>query len=102
MDEGTLIVLSMHGPMSWEDEREWYGFLSEVAEQIGQLGALGGTGRVQFLAGGDWNVDLDGDSDRLTSLEETLRGWRPIRAPPTFVRPSGEQVRLGSFYASGA
>lgn len=64
-DEGTLIVLSVHGPTSWDDDSGWFGFLPELGGQIVQLGALGR---------GDWNVDVDGDSDRLTSLGETLRG----------------------------
>lgn len=54
-----------------------------------------------MLAGGDWNIDLDGDSDRLSALEETLRGSQPIRGPPTFFRPSGDLVRLDGLYPCG-
>lgn len=85
-EEGLLAIVSAHGPTTWEDDAAWFTFVSDLSEQVSILSALGGQGRVQFLAGGDRNVDLDGDSDRLASLEETQREWQPIRGPPTFAR----------------
>lgn len=101
-DEGLLIIVSAHGPTTWEGDSEWFDFLFDLKVQIEDLSALGGNGRTQMLAGGDWNTDLDSDSDRFASLEETLRAWAPICGPPTFVRPAGGQVPLGGFYAQGA
>lgn len=89
-DEGVLVIISLHGPTSLEGE--WFGFLSELDTQIAQLAGLGR---------GDWKLDLDGDSDRLTALEEVLRTWRAIHGSPTFVRPGSTWERLDGFYACG-
>lgn len=72
-DEGVLVIISLHRLTSWKGVAEWFGFLSELDTQIAQLAGLGRGGRVQMLTGGGWNVDLDGDSDRLMALEEVLR-----------------------------
>lgn len=45
-DEGTLIVISVHAPMSWEHDSEWFDFLVELHTQIAVLSALGNGGRV--------------------------------------------------------
>lgn len=50
-DEGTLVVVAAHSLTTWEDDAEWFAFSAELDEQIGELAALGGRGRVQFLAG---------------------------------------------------
>lgn len=91
-DEGLLIIASVHSPTTWGGDSEWFDFLSELEVQVADFPALGGNGRThartQMLGGGDWNIDLDSDSDRLASWDKTVRGWTPIRGPPTFVRPA--------------